>query len=72
MACECGCGKPTVIGAFRPGHDQKLRTDIERRVGGLLALRSLIEVAEDFVAGKIAEDTLTRQLRAILSTSDGR
>ena len=42
--CACGCGDTTRgSGAFLPGHDQKLRTAIERHVGGVLALRRLVE-----------------------------
>jgi len=56
MLCECGCGETAVAGLFKPGHDQKLRTILEHRVGGLLALRSLVEVAEAFAAGRIDSD----------------
>lgn len=38
---------------FCPGHDQRLRTDLERRVGGLIFLRMLVEAAEQFVEGNI-------------------
>jgi hypothetical protein len=65
MLCECGCGEPAVVGSFRPGHDQKLRTDLERRVGGLLALRSLVEAAEAFAAGLSQSDALTQNVRNI-------
>ena len=42
--CSCGCGETTKgSGDFLPGHDQKLRTAIERHVGGILVLRSLVE-----------------------------
>lgn len=51
MECACGCGGAPVKGHFLPGHDQRLRADIERRVGGLIYLRMLIEAAEYFVAG---------------------
>jgi len=42
-----------VKGHFLPGHDQRLRADLERRVGGLIALRMLVEAAEHFVAGDV-------------------
>jgi hypothetical protein len=32
-------------GRFAPGHDQKLRANLEKRVGGLLALERLVQVA---------------------------
>lgn len=51
MDCVCGCGEKPVKGHFLPGHDQRLRADLERRVGGLIALRMLVEAAEYFVSG---------------------
>jgi hypothetical protein len=71
MLCECGCGQASVVGSFKPGHDQKLRTDLERRVGGLLALRSLVESSEAFAAGKIESATLASEVRRILTTAAG-
>ncbi len=41
--CECGCDENTKGGVFLPGHDQKLRVEIERVAGGLVELRSLVE-----------------------------
>ena len=41
--CACGCGLETKGGMFRPGHDQKLRSAIEEAVGGLEALRAIVE-----------------------------
>jgi len=44
--CACGCGDLTRgSGDFLPGHDQKLRVAIENHVGGILALRGLVESA---------------------------
>ncbi|MFZ0287215.1 MAG: hypothetical protein WAL32_18450 [Terriglobales bacterium] len=65
MSCECGCGKTAAVGQFKPGHDQILRTDLERRVGGLLALRSLVEAAESFAPGLSQPEALTRKVRLI-------
>jgi hypothetical protein len=31
---------------WAPGHDQKLRADLERRVGGLLQLKAIVEEYE--------------------------
>jgi hypothetical protein len=53
MECACGCGETPVKGSFLPGHDQRLRADLERRVGGLIALRMLVEAAEYFDAGDV-------------------
>jgi hypothetical protein len=51
--CACGCGGQPAGGNFLPGHDQRLRADLERRVGGLLPLRKLVEAAEYFAEGTI-------------------
>lgn len=67
--CECGCGDQARSGSFLPGHDQRLRTELERRVGGLLALRSLIETAEAFAAGELPSAHLDTRVRAILSAA---
>ena len=41
--CACGCSEITNgSGDFLVGHDQKLRTAIERHVGGVLELRRLV------------------------------
>jgi hypothetical protein len=71
--CECGlCGERSAGGGFRPGHDQKLRTHLEGRVGGLLALRELVDVAEAYAHGQSTTEELTRQLRALLAGGSGR
>jgi hypothetical protein len=64
--CECGCGVKS-SGDFLPGHDQKLRASLERRVGGLLALRSLVESAESYVIGKIDDQDFTRSVEALFA-----
>jgi hypothetical protein len=43
--CHCGCGDLTKGGRFLPGHDQKLRIEIERQAGGLEKLREIVEKA---------------------------
>jgi len=45
QACRCGCGETTKGGQFLPGHDQKLRAEIERRAGGIEELRRIVEKA---------------------------
>ena len=67
--CECGCGQQST-GEFLPGHDQKLRTALERRVGGLLRLRELIDAAEKHRDGGSTEGEFARQVRAVLSERD--
>lgn len=63
--CPCGCGESSPGGGFRPGHDQKLRVLLESRVGGLLALRDLIEAAEAWARGETMTEELTRRMRAL-------
>lgn len=47
--CACGCGEISKSGVFAPGHDQKLRSRLEKRMeaagyeNGLLALADLVE-----------------------------
>lgn len=42
--CLCGCGEPVSANQkFRPGHDGKLRAALEREVGGLQALKEVVE-----------------------------
>ena len=65
--CACGCGENPVKGHFLPGHDQRLRTDLERRVGGLIALRMLVEAAEYFVAGDIGSSQFNGMVRELLN-----
>jgi hypothetical protein len=65
MTCECGCGESVASGSFKPGHDQKLRADLERRVGGLLALRSLVEAAESYAGGLSPIEKLADVARGI-------
>lgn len=68
-SCECGCGGTPVRGAFLPGHDQKLRTDLEHRVGGLPALRSLVEASEQFASSQISSEALAHRVRALLTAA---
>ena len=61
MTCDCGCGETPIRGSFSPGHDQRLRVSLEKRAGGLAALRMLVESAERLARNEItpAEHTAT-------------
>jgi hypothetical protein len=48
VTCECGSGETPVRGSFIPGHDQRLRSSLEQRVGGFLQLRTLADWALAF------------------------
>lgn len=63
--CECGCRAATGRGQFLPGHDQRLRAALETEVGGILALRSLVEASRAYVEGATTEQTLAQAIRAI-------
>jgi hypothetical protein len=65
MECACGCGEKPIKGNFLPGHDQRLRTDLERRVGGLIGLRMLVEAAEYFVAGDLGSSQFNGMVREL-------
>jgi hypothetical protein len=65
MECECGCGKRRAKGHFLPGHDQKLRADLEKRVGGLLSLRMLVEAAEHHVNGSVGSSMFSSMVKEL-------
>ena len=69
--CECGCGQET-IGVFLPGHDQKLRVGLERQVGGLLALRELVDAATSYASGRTTEQVFTQEVRVLLFKTGGK
>ena len=62
--CLCGCDEDNVSGNFKPGHDQKLRADLERRVGGLFNLARLVYESEEFAAGRSSTGQLAKVVRA--------
>lgn len=66
MECACGCGKRPIKGDFVPGHDQKLRANLEERVGGLIALRMLVEAAEHHVNGSIGSSMFSSMVKDLL------
>jgi hypothetical protein len=71
--CECGCGEENSAGGtFRPGHDQRLRAALESRVGGLLALRVLVDAAEAYANGRTNTEDLAREVRHVFSERGSR
>lgn len=66
MECACGCGQKPMKGQFLPGHDQRLRADLERRTGGLIELRMLVEAAEHFVAGDLGSSQFNGMVKELL------
>ncbi len=70
MECACGCGKVPAGGQFLPGHDQRLRADLERRVGGLISLRMLVEAAEHFVEGNVGSYQFNGMVKELLQNRE--
>jgi hypothetical protein len=64
--CVCGCGQETRGGDFLPGHDQKLRTALEQRVGGLSTMAKVVVSCEAAVEGRITADALVQTLRILM------
>ncbi len=56
--CACGCDQITAGGCFLPGHDTKTLSAIIEAVGGIVALRKLVENA------------LCRKVEVMLDQSD--
>jgi hypothetical protein len=50
-----------------PGHDQRLRADLENRVGGILALRTIIRSAEDYATGKTSGEQFMMSVRKVFA-----
>ena len=69
-SCQCGCGTDTQ-GLYAPGHDQKLRASLEERVGGLLAMRTLVEAMEQYMVGDANADDLTATVRDAFAQKRG-
>lgn len=69
-SCLCGCGTETAT-AFAPGHDQKLRVALEQRVGGLGALKALVEAVEQYMLGETGSSDLTKEVRHIFAQKHG-
>lgn len=65
--CACGCIGETAGGKFLPGHDQKLRADVERRAGGLLNLSKLVHLAETYVDGRLSLTEFGPRVSELLS-----
>ncbi len=68
---ECGCGSESAR-EFLPGHDQKLRAKLEANVGGILALRALVDASADYARGKTSEQAFTQAVQSIMFKASGR
>ena len=63
--CACGCGEQTKKGKYLQGHEQKLRKELEEKVGGLPLLASLVKVTEMYAQDRMSLDGLGRLVRLI-------
>lgn len=61
----CGCSWATAGGTFLPGHDQRLRTETDRRAGGLPALAVLVDAAETFARETLSLEMLGERVRPV-------
>lgn len=62
VECLCGCGGTPKGGKYLPGHDQKLRKKLEAKVGGLVALKTIVEGLAHYANGDMSEQTVRRIL----------
>ncbi len=63
--CACGCGEQTKKGKYLQGHDQKLRKQLEEKVGGLPLLASLVKVTQMYAQDRMSPDDLGRLVKLI-------
>jgi hypothetical protein len=63
--CACGCGEQTKKGKYLQGHEQKLRKELEEKVGGLPLLASLVKVTQMYAQDRMSLDGLGRLVRLI-------
>ena len=72
MPCECGCQENPSRGDFLPGHDQRLRADLEARLAqatgrrGLLVIRDLVDSIFAWKEGAIPDAVLLARLRGVI------
>jgi hypothetical protein len=63
--CACGCGEQTKKGKYLQGHEQKLRKQLEEKVGSLQLLSSLVQATEMYAQGRMSQDDLGQLVRLI-------
>lgn len=65
--CKCGCGNTSNGRNFLPGHDQKLRASLENQVGGLLALKELVQTASKYFDAETSMEEFENVVRRIFA-----
>ncbi len=63
--CACGCGEETKKAKFVAGHEQKLRKELDAKVGGLPLLASLVKVTHIYAQDRMSLEGLGRLVRLI-------
>jgi len=63
--CACGCGEETKRGKFLAGHEQKLRKELDVKVGGLPLLAYLVKVTQLYAQDRMSLEGLGRLVRLI-------
>jgi hypothetical protein len=63
--CACGCGEETKKAKFLAGHEQKLRKELDAKVGGLPLLAYLVKVTEMYAQERMSLEGLGRLVRLI-------
>jgi hypothetical protein len=63
--CACGCGEPTKKGKYLQGHEQKLRKQLEEKVGGLPLLASLVKLTQMYAQGRMSLEDLGRLVKLV-------
>ena len=63
--CGCGCGEETKRGKYLQGHEQKLRKQLEEKVGSLQLLSSLVKVTGMYAQGRMSPEDLGRLVKLI-------
>jgi hypothetical protein len=65
--CACGCGEQTKGGKYLQGHEQKLRKQLDEKVGSLPLLSALVKVTETYAQGRMGLEDLGRLVKMIYS-----
>ena len=72
--CQCGCGK-SARRDYLPGHDQRLRSQLEKRVGGLRNLEELVGKSEAYASRRLTTEELVAAVDSLFAvkgkTQDG-
>jgi hypothetical protein len=63
--CACGCGEQTKKGKYLQGHEQKLRKQLDEKIGGLPLLSSLVKVTEMYAQDQMSLNDLGRLVKLI-------